>query len=331
MLSLFIGTALILLTVVDALWTTLWVNGGGGPFSSRLAKVLWWALRKCTSEGRSWPLGLAGPVVLVVVFLGWVGLLWAGWTLVFSSDPAAVSYVGSGESPDWTGRAYFTGFTLFTLGIGNIVPQRGGWEIATVVASGSGMLLITLGISYVLSVLGAVVTGRAFAGSVAGLGDDAEGIVLRAWDGERYAGLTLALSTLSSQLETMSQQHLAYPVLHFYHARDANTAPAAAVAVLDEALTVLRFGVPASCRPPESVLEGARASVQNYLSTLKGASVEPADRIPRPPALDRLRTAGLPTVSDAAFARSLEALERRRRTLLGMVETDARTWPPEQS
>ncbi|CAN5638010.1 potassium channel family protein [soil metagenome] len=324
------GMALVIVVFVDALWTTLWVNGGGGPVSARVAAAVWWGLRRSTTETRPWPLTLAGPVVLVVVVLGWVGLLWVGWTLVFSSDPAAVAYTGTGDSPDWAGRFYFAGFTLFTLGMGNIVPDRGVWEVATVIASGSGMLLITLSISYVISVLGAVVAGRAFAVSVAGLGGDAEEIVCRAWDGERFSGLTLALSTLSSRLDTITQQHLTYPVLHFYHSRHVEAAPTSAVAILDEALTVLRFGVPPSCRPPETVIEGARSSVENYLSTLKGARLEPADRLPRPPSLDRLRALGFPTVSNEAFAHDLESLDERRRALLGMLEADARTWPPEQ-
>ena len=330
MLLLALGIALLALVVLDALWTTLWVNGGGGPLSGRLAAALWWALRKTTRKGRDWPVSLAGPVILVAVVLGWVTLLWAGWTLVFSSDPAALAYSGTGERPDWAGRIYFAGYTLFTLGIGNVVPERGAWEVVTAVASGSGMLFVTLGISYVLSVLGAVVTSRAFAGSVGGLGDDAEEVVRRAWDGERYAGLTLPLASLSSQLDVLGQQHLAYPILHYYHALDPDAAPASAVAVLDEALTILRFGVPSERRPPESVLEGARSSVESYLHTLRDAYVDPADLAPRPPDLGRLRAAGLPTVSDHAFAEALADLNERRRSLLGMVGADARTWPPEQ-
>ena len=330
MISLIVGSALIAVILVEALWTTLWVNGGGGPLSSWLAAGLWMALRKATSQGRAWPLSVAGPVIIVVVVLSWVGLLWAGWTLVFAADPAALSYRDSGEFPDWTGRIYFVGYTLFTLGIGNIVPARGAWEIITVVASGTGMLFITLSISYMVSVLGAIVVGRAFANSVRGLGDDAEDAVRRAWEGERYTGLTLPLSTLTSQLATITQQHLTYPILHFYRARDADAAPTLAVAMLDEVLTVLRFGVPPSCRPPATILEAARSSVQSYLEALKDAHVEPAERPPRPPALGRLRAMGLPTVSDDAFAEALAALAQRRRTLLGMVEADARTWPPEQ-
>lgn len=330
MLLLALGIVLLAFAALDALWTTLWVNGGGGPLSGRLSAGLWWGLRGVTRGERTWPLSIAGPVVLVAVVLGWVTLLWAGWALVFSSDPAALSYSDTGERPGWTGRIYFAGYTLFTLGIGNVVPGRGAWEVATAVASGSGFLFITLGISYVLSVLGAVVTGRAFAGSVGGLGTDAEEVVRRAWDGERYAGLTLPLAALSSQLDVLTQQHLAYPVLHYYHASDPAAAPAAAVAVLEEALTILRFGVPEDCRPPESVLEGARSSVQSYLETLQSAYVDASDEAPRPPNLRRLRDAGLPTVSDDAFALALRRLDLRRRNLLGMVEADARTWPPEQ-
>ncbi len=220
MLLLTLGVVLLLLAALDALWTTMWVNGGGGPISGRMAGALWWGLRRTTWKGRDWPLSLAGPVILVAVVLTWVALLWAGWTLVFSSDPAALSYSSTGERPDWAGRVYFAGYALFTLGIGNVVPERGAWEVVTAVASGSGFLFITLGISYVISVLGAVVTGRAFAGSVGGLGGDAEEIVLRAWDGERYTGLTLPLVSISTQLNVLTQQHLAYPVLHYYHARD---------------------------------------------------------------------------------------------------------------
>ncbi len=330
MLLLALGIAVLLFTAFDALWTTLWVNGGSGPLSSRLAAGLWWALRAVTLQGRTWPLSLAGPVVVIAVMLSWVALLWGGWVLVFSSDPLALSYTSTGEHPGWIGRVYFAGYTLFTLGVGNVVPRRGVWEIVTVVASGSGMLFITLGISYVISVLGAVVSSRAFAASVGGLGDSAEEIVRRAWDGERYGGLTLPLNALSTQLSVLTQQHLAYPVLHYYHARDPRAAPAAAVAVLDEALSIIRFGVPPECRPPESILEGARASIHSYLDTLGSAYVDPADRSPRLPDLSAIRDAGLPTLTDHAFIQALTRIDERRRKLLGMVEADAWQWPPQQ-
>jgi hypothetical protein len=328
MLPLTLGIVLLVLVALDALWTTLWVNGGAGPFSGRFAAALWWGLRRATPEGRDWPASIAGPVILFSVVVGWVALLWAGWTLVYSSDPGALSYSSTGERPDLAGRIYFTGYTFFTLGIGNVVPARGTWEVVTALASASGLLLITLAISYVLAVLGAVVSGRAFAVGVGGLGDDAEEVVARAWDGAQYSGLALPLSSLSSQLDRLGQQHLAFPVLYYYHARNPDAAPALAVAVLDEALTILRFGVPEAYRPPASILEGARSSVASYLGTHRGAHVAPADTPPRPPDLERLRAAGLPTVSDTAFAEALDELTERRRSLLGMVEVDARTWPP---
>ncbi len=71
--------------------------------------------------------------------------------------------------------------------------------------------------------------------------------------------------------------------------------------------------------------------MESYLLTLRGAYVNEADYAPEPPDLDRLRDAGLPTVLDRAFAEAISTLSERRRTLLGMVEADARTWPPQQS
>lgn len=46
------------------------------------------------------------------------------------------------------------------------------------------------------------------------------------------------------------------------------------------------------------------------------------------PDLDRLRDAGVPTVSDDEFADALADLDERRRKLLGAVDADEWYWPP---
>ncbi len=81
--------------------------------------------------------------------------------------------------------------------------------------------------------------------------------------------------------------------------------------------------------PDPALVKGTRSSVESYLETLNSAFIDPAPRPPLPPDLGRLRAAGLPTVDDHAFADALARLDERRRALLGMVEADARTWPPE--
>ncbi len=40
-----VGLALVLVTFVDALWTTLWLEGAAGPLTARLSTGLWRAAR----------------------------------------------------------------------------------------------------------------------------------------------------------------------------------------------------------------------------------------------------------------------------------------------
>ena len=323
---LLLGLFLLGLAVVDLLWTTLWVDGSGGPLSSRLATGLWRGLRKLGGR-RSRALSLAGPVMLVATLGTWVVLLCAGWTLLFAADPGSLIDTRDPEPVTWAGRIWSVAYTMFTVGNGDFRPRDGFWEIASAVLAATGMTFVTLGVSYVLSVLGAVAVKRSFASGVTGIGARSEAVVERGWDGRDFRALDLPLSALASQLDTLADQHETYPILHYYHSERAQTASAVAVAVLDEALTVLLHGVPEEHRPNAVVLAGARSSVESYLRTLHSAFIQPSERTPPPPDLGRLRARGVPTVSDAAFAEALEALEERRRKLLGMLEADAWPWP----
>ncbi|XVH33461.1 ion channel (plasmid) [Haloferacaceae archaeon DSL9] len=46
---------------------------------------------------------------------------------------------------------YFTGYTIFTLGNGDFYPTAANWQVTTVLTSASGLLLITLIVTYVLA------------------------------------------------------------------------------------------------------------------------------------------------------------------------------------
>lgn len=325
-LYLVVGAVLLAALVVDILWTTLWVEEGAGPLTSKLMAVTWRAMRPLgTHEPRA--LTVAGPVILVGSLATWIALLWGGWTFVLAGLEAALVDTQAGGPISWVDRAYFTGYTIFTLGNGDFAPTTGLPQIATVLASASGLLFITLGVTYVLSVLDAVTQKRSFASDIDGLGSDGTGIVLAAWTGEGFEGLEVSLNALSSELNTLTSNHKAYPVLHYFYSRRAEQAPPSRVAVLDEALTLLRFGVPEEHRPPDLVLRPAHASVENYLATLEETFVTSADRTPDPPGLARLEDAGVPVVPESAFRESLEPLERRRRILLALVESDRREWP----
>lgn len=326
LVHLVLGILILLIALVDLLWTTLWVDGGGGPLSSRAATGLWRGLRRVGGHD-SRLLHLAGPLILLFSLILWIGLIWAGWTLIFAGNETALIDTRDGGPISWTERIYFVAYTLFTMGNGDFTPRDGVWQIATALTTASGMLFVTMAVSYVISVLGAVVNKRSFASTVTGLGKRGEELVRTGWDGEDFHGLDLTINTLNSELSQLAKQHKAYPILHYYHAKEEDDSSAMAVAVYDEALTLLHFGIPEDQQFNAVPVKTARSSVQSYLETLNSAFIKPADEAPPPPDLNRLRDADIPTVSDAEFDTALDELSERRRKLLGVVTADAYQWP----
>lgn len=321
-----LGTLILVASIVDLVWTTLWVEGQAGPLTSRLMTGTWTALRR-VGERRPGALVLAGPSILILTLIAWIVLPWAGWTLIFGSAERTLLDSFAGRPISWTDRVYFVGYTIFTLGNGDLVPRDGVWQIATTLATANGMLLLTLSVTYILSVLDAVSQKRAFANNATGLGESGETFVRTSWDGEEFRGLDVLLTTLGSELGTLTANHHPYPILHYFYSERAGRSPVVAIAVLDEALTLLRFGVREEDRPSEAVVESARSSVESYLETLNANFVTSADRAPPAPDLGALDDAGVPTVPDEEFESAVADLEDRRRALLGLIESDVRQWP----
>ncbi len=324
-----VGIALLVGGVVDILWTTLWVDGGSGPFSGRLTTGVWKGLRKVTRE-HDRALSLAGPITLTLTLAMWIAFIWVGWTFVFSSVPNAVVNTRTGGPADWWGRFYYVAYTMFTDGNGDYTPLYGGnvWEVASAFTTASGMAFVTLGVSYVLTVLGAVSDKRSFATSVTGLGGRSEAFVRAGWNGENFDGLERTIDTLAAELSRLAEQHKSYPILHYYHSEKGERASAVAVPILDESLTIFRHAVPDEHSPDPAVVENARSSAQSYLETLDESFVDPEPAVPRSPNLERLREDDIPTVSDQEFAEALAELTDRREHLLGVVQADAWEWPP---
>lgn len=202
-LYLGLGVLFLAVVIVDLLWTTLWIEGGAGPLTARLMAWTWKVMRRIGSRN-SRLLTLSGPVILVLSFGVWIVLLWTGWTLLFASAENSLMDTVNARHISWSELVYYTGYTIFTLGNGDLIPRSGLWQIVTTLASASGMLFITLSVTYILSVLGAVTQKRAFANNVSGLGTQSTEILRASWDGEAFQGLEIPLNTITSQLNTLT-------------------------------------------------------------------------------------------------------------------------------
>lgn len=322
------GTIIIIAAIADALWTILWVDNSSGPLTSRLTYFIWRGAKSISGQkGHHLFLSLAGPAALFIVLLMWVILLLVGWTMIFTSDRNAILGFRNLEPASLSSRIYFTAYTLFTLGIGDYVPLKGFWQITTSVASGTGILIIFLAITYQIEIVSAVANKRVFASRVTGIALQPEEFILANWDGREFGVLSLQLSTMAGQLSLLTEQHLAYPILHYYHAPESRKSNTIAIAILDEALTILEFGVPKPYGPSQTTLLPVRKAIDDYLGILRTAFIKPADQPPSPPNLSILRSAGVPVVEDEEFHEAVDRLSERRKLLLGMVYNDARRWP----
>ncbi|MEU4214177.1 ion channel [Actinoplanes sp. NPDC026623] len=319
----------IVLTFADAFATTLVVGAGGGPLTRRLMGLLWRLLLRLFGGGRAPKLlGGAGAAILVTTVVIWVALLWAGWSLILLGGHGAVVDARTGVAADWAEIVYYAGFTIFTLGVGDYVAAGQPWRFLTAVSGFSGLFLVTLAITYLISVVAAVVNRRAVAVRIHALGTSAAGIVHGGWTGATFSSAFVQhLVSVTEQLSVVAEQHLAYPALHYFHSRNATTSSPIAVARLDDAMLLLRTAVEPGARPDDSVTWPVQAAVERYVSTVAMTSATPHDPpVPPLPDLEALTASGVPTVEEASFRAGTHATAERRRTLHRLVLADGRDW-----
>ena len=319
------GLVVVSVTMLDALRTT--VASGGGPLTSLVSRLLWQAFAAAHRRGAGRRLlTVAGPLILLTAVALWIVSLWAGYVLLFSADASAVVTSQTGAPANVWGRVYFAGYTLFTLGIGNYVPQGSFWEVLTALASINGLFLVTLSITYLIPVLSAAVAKRQFGALISDLGATPQQVLEASWNGRDFKGLESYLAQLIPLLELHTYRHLAYPVLHYFHSAERHAAVGISVAVLDEALLVLAEGVPAALRPAPALLVPARRAIGNFLETLSETYVEASERAPAGPDLEMLRCLGVQVEEPDVFADRVRAEDGRRRLLEALVLDGGWTW-----
>src|SRR5260370_18373566 len=104
------------------------------------------ALRIRLSARRENVLGMYGPLALLLLLGMWAALLIVGFGLLewgLGSPLAA-----DGRPVTFGTDLYFSGTTLLTLGLGDVVPMTGAAEVLAVVEVGTGFMLLALVISY---------------------------------------------------------------------------------------------------------------------------------------------------------------------------------------
>ncbi|MFD2515973.1 ion channel [Pontibacter locisalis] len=326
-LLLLLGIAVVFWSIVEAFWTIIWVVGDSAPITSHFTTFTWRAFRTVFSNKSHRILSLAGPLILFFTVLLWLLLLWLGWTLIFYADLSSIASTRSDIAPDFTDVSWYVAYCLFTIGNGDFTPTEASWQVLSSLVGLNGMLMITLSVTYFLQVVSAVVNERSFASQVTSVGSTPEEFVLKFWNGRDFKAIELQLSSLSQQLATLNEQLLAFPILHYYHAKSTNKSPGVAIAILNDALLLLEHGVEKKLLPTQAYLSAARESVNSFLQTLQSAFIHKAPEAPPHPSLCKLREGGVPTVPEQVFHQKVSDDREHRKLIFGLVRNNARKWP----
>ena len=326
-LTLIAGFALIAVAIADVIWSTVSINGGG-PISNKVSVVCWKVSRAIFVRTSShWFLEWTTVAILVLTFLAWVVPMWLGWTLIFSAGEEVVIHQLSEEPAGLLDRAYFAGMVYLTLGTGDLMAASEGWRMWSMVASFTGIVTITLTISYLVSVVSAAIEKRHLASLIWVAGKSPEQVVINGWDGERFSILDDRLYELGQRLMLHSERHLAYPVLQYFHPRDPRAALPPGLAILEDAAIILGECVGEEARPSSTTLRLLRQAIDLYVDRVQLEHISKVDEAPQPPELSELREAGIPVREPDEVPSIFEPHTERRQLLWGLVIAEGWHWP----
>jgi hypothetical protein len=185
--------------------------------------------------------GIYGPLSLLLLLLLWALLLISGFALFYFSmrSPFGDLMMGhrSGAWAQFGTDLYVSGTTLFTLGLGDVVPHSLQARAMIIFESGVGLGFVALVIGY-LPVLYQAFSHRevsvALLDARAGSPPNAAELLVR----HGFEGGEAALEALLAEWERWSaeilESHISYPILCYYRSQHDNQSwLSALVAILD--------------------------------------------------------------------------------------------------
>jgi hypothetical protein len=325
-LCLMAGFAIVGGITVDIAWTTLGTHGGG-PISGPITAAIWkTAVRLHKKYPHDRALSFAGSFIVLVLLAFWTTTLWLGWFTVFSARRDSIEQTQTHQAGGAVARLYYTGSTVATLGSTDYVARGTGWRVLAVVAALGGLGTLTLAVTFLLQVLSSVVQERQLAAYITDLGATPREILRRSWTGVRFDGLAEHVLELTRTVQGYTEMHLAYPVLHYYHSESERTSATLRLAALSELSLLLCHGVAEEAQLPPMVTWPLERALNGFAKVICGEFLEPAATAPPPPDLNMMRTLGIPTVDDAAFALAVAEADETRRFWAGLIDDDGRKW-----
>ncbi|WP_224994703.1 potassium channel family protein [Cesiribacter sp. SM1] len=321
-----LGVIIYMSVVMDIIKTTLSMQGGGW-LTSPMSHGIWLLFLKLSGQnGRSRMLDHVGYLLLVIILLFWILGLWGSFFLILLSESGSIISSSTRLPADAWEKFYYAGFTVSTLGVGDFIGSQIEWRILTDVYALTGLVLITMSITYFLPVLSGVIKQRNLGIMLSSMGQSAQQLVLSSWDGKSFHRLTAQASDVSNMLIEHSQNHKAYPVIHYFHTHKAKHAIVLRIATLYDALLILNQYVKSDIRPSKDDLSSLQTALENYIEVItEVSSINKKGTMPELPKVNMLIEKGL--VEQQAVLDSVDDATRQARIVLAkLVKEDGWKW-----
>ncbi|MGB7923174.1 MAG: potassium channel family protein [Pyrinomonadaceae bacterium] len=273
------GVALLLLVVYDVYATILHARGRSGPIGETLNRSVWLVVRavafRLSRLRRHKLLNVVGPLLLPLLIILFIGLLIAGFALIyFPRMPASFNVAPDATSPAWIEALYFSGITLTTVGYGDIAPRTVEMRLLALIESTSGFALISLAVTYLITVYSALERKRAVALSFyhqAEEGADVASFIAHHFVEGRFYGLETALRMATRDIQELLESHVEHPVIHYFHPVEVYKSLPRVLFLVLETCAVIRSCLdremyPETCQHPE--VRSLQASARHVLREL---------------------------------------------------------------
>ncbi len=242
------GSVLLALITFDIYATVLHSSARYGPVGESLNRSVWRLARgaafRLSRTRRHRLLNMVGPLLLPLLIVVYIVLLVIAFALVYYPHvPSGFYFSNPRPEPSWVDAVYFSGCTLTTVGYGDVVPRITSLRFVALFESASGLVVISLAITYMLTVYTALERKRAVSVSLyhqAGQGADVAGLIAHHFVEGRFYGLRDALRTVTRDMQGLLESHIDHPVIHYFHPIEVYKSTPRVLFLLLETCTVIR-------------------------------------------------------------------------------------------
>ncbi|NJK89968.1 MAG: hypothetical protein HC923_11650 [Myxococcales bacterium] len=243
--------------LVIILWdsfVTVFSTHGAGPITRLWTSRVWRAALAIHERKRiGGLLSYLGPLMLVGTVAFWYFTMAASWAFVFAAPTFIVESSTTGLPAKWPELLHFVGTTLSGVGYGDWIPRMFPWTLLSSISAFSATVVVTASLSYVLSVLSSAVGRKAVAQSIFSLGDSPRELIASLWCGSNLDALRDHLMRAAADIDRLAHEHLAFPLLHYFHNVDPEQSPSRAILMLSDAIFLVEQAVDAEERFPSGV------------------------------------------------------------------------------